>query len=186
MLENAPYRRCRDSARTANEANSTPSSRTSPGTGRQLLVTGTPAFNDRGELFLVVANERDITDLNTLHEHLDQARKAQEKVQRELDTLTMLELQQGGVVAESKAMRQVLTTCLKLSQLEATNIHLLGESGTGKGLLAKFIHKSGPRKNKPFISVNCASLPDTLFESGNFSVMKKELLQALWKADGSA
>ncbi len=150
-----------------------------PGTGRQLLVTGTPAFNDRGELFLVVANERDITDLNTLHEHLDQARKAQEKVQRELDTLTMLELQQGGVVAESKAMRQVLTTCLKLSQLEATNILLLGESGTGKGLLAKFIHKSGPRKNKPFISVNCASLPDTLFEAELFGYEKGAFTGAL-------
>lgn len=150
-----------------------------PGTGRQLLVTGTPVFNDKGELILVVANERDITDLNTLHEHLDQARKAQEKVQRELDTLTMLELKQGGVVAESKAMRQVLTTCLKLSQLEATNILLLGESGTGKGLLAKFIHKSGPRKNKPFISVNCASLPDALFEAELFGYEKGAFTGAL-------
>ncbi len=148
-------------------------------TGKQLLVTGTPAFNDKGELFLVIANERDITDLNTLQESLEQARKAQEKVQRELDGLTMLEYERGGVVAESKSMRRVLMTCLKLAQLEATTLLLLGESGTGKGLLAKFIHKSGPRKEKPFISVNCAALPDTLFEAELFGYEKGAFTGAL-------
>lgn len=148
-------------------------------TGKQLLVTGTPAFNDRGELFLVVANERDITDLNTLQESLEQARRAQEKVQRELDGLTMLEYERGGVVAESKSMRRVLMTCHKLAQLEATTLLLLGESGTGKGLLAKFIHKGGPRKDKSFISVNCAALPDTLFEAELFGYEKGAFTGAL-------
>lgn len=148
-------------------------------TGRQLLVTGTPAFNDRGELYLVVANERDITDLNVLQENLEQARRAQEKVQRELEGLTMLEYERGGVVAESKSMRRVLMTCLKLAQLEATTLLLLGESGTGKGLLAKFIHKSGPRQTKPFISVNCAALPDTLFEAELFGYEKGAFTGAL-------
>ncbi|WP_353117028.1 sigma 54-interacting transcriptional regulator [Nitratidesulfovibrio sp.] len=148
-------------------------------TGRQLLVTGTPAFNDRGELYLVVANERDITDLNVLQENLEQARRAQEKVQRELEGLTMLEYERGGVVAESKSMRRVLMTCLKLAQLEATTLLLLGESGTGKGLLAKFIHKSGPRQTKPFISVNCAALPDSLFEAELFGYEKGAFTGAL-------
>jgi len=148
-------------------------------TGRQLLVTGTPAFNDRGELYLVVANERDITDLNVLQENLEQARRAQEKVQRELEGLTMLEYERGGVVAESKSMRRVLMTCLKLAQLEATTLLLLGESGTGKGLLAKFIHKSGPRQTRPFISVNCAALPDTLFEAELFGYEKGAFTGAL-------
>ncbi|GAB7082392.1 sigma 54-interacting transcriptional regulator [Megalodesulfovibrio paquesii] len=148
-------------------------------TGKQLLVTGTPAFTDKGDLFLVVANERDITDLNTLQENLEQARRAQEKVQRELDGLTMLEYERGGVVAESKSMRRVLMTCLKLAQLEATTLLLLGESGTGKGLLAKFIHKSGPHSAKPFISVNCAALPDALFEAELFGYEKGAFTGAL-------
>ncbi len=148
-------------------------------TNKQLLVTGTPAFNEKGELFLVVVNERDITDLNILRENLEQARKAQEKVQQELDGLTMLEFEHGGVVAESKSMRRVLMTCLKLSQREASTFLLLGESGTGKGLLAKFIHKSGPRKTKPFISVNCAALPDQLFEAELFGYEKGAFTGAL-------
>ena len=148
-------------------------------TGRQLLVTGTPAFNEKGELFLVVVNERDITDLNTLQESLEQARRAREKVQQELDGLTMLEYEQGGVVAESRSMRRVLMTCLKLSQREASTFLLLGESGTGKGLLARFIHKAGPRKDKPFISVNCAALPDTLFEAELFGYEKGAFTGAL-------
>ncbi|QGY41553.1 PAS domain-containing protein [Pseudodesulfovibrio cashew] len=141
-------------------------------TGKQLLVTGTPAFDDKGELFLVVLNERDITDLNELRENLEEARRAQAKVQEELDGLTMLEFEHGGVVAESKSMREVLTTCLRLSKLESTTILLLGDSGTGKGLLARFIHKSGPYKQKPFISVNCAALPESLFEAELFGYEK--------------
>lgn len=142
------------------------------GSGKQLLVTGTPAFDDQGKLFLVVVNERDITDLNMLRENLEQARLAQAKVQEELDGLTMMEFDHGGVVAESKAMRQVLVTCIRLSKLESTTFLLLGESGTGKGLLAKFIHKSGPHKQKPFISVNCAALPESLFEAELFGYEK--------------
>jgi len=141
-------------------------------TGKQLLVTGTPAFDDKGELFLVVLNERDITDLNQLRENLEQARRAQAKVQEELDGLTMLEFEQGGVVAESKSMRQALTTCLRLSKLESTTVLLLGDSGTGKGLLAKFIHRNGCNKQKPFISVNCAALPKSLFEAELFGYEK--------------
>mgnify|MGYP000188677120 CR=1 FL=1 len=141
-------------------------------TGKQLLVTGTPAFDDEGNLFLVVVNERDITELNQLRENLEEAQRVKAKVQEELDDLTMLEFERGGVVAESKSMRQVLTTCLRLAKLESSTVLLLGESGTGKGLLAKFIHKGGPLKQKPFISANCAALPDTLFEAELFGYEK--------------
>ena len=157
-----------------------------PGTGRQLLVTGTPAFNDKGELFLIVANERDITDLNTLHEHLDQARKAQEKVQRELDTLTMLELTQGGVVAESKAMRQV-ADYLPQAFTAGSHQHPFawrirhGQRAYWQNSSIKAVReKTSPSSRSTARLFRIRSL------KRNFSVMKKELLQALWKADGSA
>lgn len=50
----------------------------------------------------------------------------------------------------------------------ASTILITGETGTGKGLFAQAIHQSGPRKNRPFIPVNCAGIPDTLFESELF------------------
>lgn len=143
-----------------------------PRTGKQLLVTGTPAFDEHGELLLVVTNERDMTRLNDMRDELEQSRMRAEKFKEELVKLNLQELKGQEVVAESEAMQQVLRVAFKLARLEASNILLLGESGTGKGLLAKFIHTSSRRRKKPFIQINCAALPDTLLEAELFGYEK--------------
>jgi PAS domain S-box-containing protein len=137
-------------------------------TGRQLLVTGTPVFDEAGGIFLVVVNERDITELNHLRENLQEARQVQEKIQTELARLTLLELRKKEIVAESAQMRQVLSSALKLAHMGVSNILILGESGTGKGLLAKLVHRHSPRSEQPFIQINCAALPESLFEAELF------------------
>lgn len=137
-------------------------------TGKQLLVTGTPVFDENGELCLVVVNERDVTELNNLRASLEKVRRDKEKVQDKLVELTMLECSGSEIIAESRAMQQVLTLALKLARLNASEILLLGESGTGKGLVAKLIHQAGPRKDKPFLQINCAALPQNLFEAELF------------------
>ncbi|EPR44529.1 putative sigma54 specific transcriptional regulator [Desulfovibrio sp. X2] len=137
-------------------------------TKKQLLVTGTPTFDNRGEIDLVVVNERDITELNNLRSSLERARRAQEKVQSELAELTMRELLESDIVAESPSMRKLMTMILKLAGLDASEVLLLGESGTGKGLLAKYLHQSSPRSARPFLQINCAALPANLFEAELF------------------
>lgn len=69
-------------------------------------------------------------------------------------------------------MKQVLTILLKLSKMDASNILITGESGTEKGLLSKFIHSNGKRKDRPFISINCAALPEMLLEAELFGYEK--------------
>jgi transcriptional regulator with PAS, ATPase and Fis domain len=69
-------------------------------------------------------------------------------------------------------MKQTVHLALKLARIGASNILLYGESGTGKGLLAKFIHKHSPRAEKPFIQINCAALPETLLEAELFGYEK--------------
>jgi transcriptional regulator with PAS, ATPase and Fis domain len=81
-------------------------------------------------------------------------------------------LKEQEIIAKSEEMRQVLRIAVKLAKMEASNILILGETGTGKGLLAKFIHQYSNRKKKPFIQINCAALPETLLEAELFGYEK--------------
>jgi len=141
-------------------------------TNKYLLLTGTPVFDKKGNISLVIVNERDMTNLNALQEQLDQTRMVTEKFKDELAELSMMELKKQEIIAESEEMRQVLRVALKLAHLEASNILILGESGTGKGLLAKFIHKNSKRRKKPLIQINCAALPENLLEAELFGYEK--------------
>jgi transcriptional regulator with PAS, ATPase and Fis domain len=69
-------------------------------------------------------------------------------------------------------MRHVLQTALKLAHIGASNILILGESGVGKGLLAKLLHQSSPRNQNPFVEINCAALPENLLEAELFGYEK--------------
>jgi PAS domain S-box-containing protein len=137
-------------------------------THRYLLATGTPVFDDRGRLHIIVVNERDMTQLNVIRQELEETQMVTEKMRDELTELRLMELKDQAVIAESKEMREVLTVALKLARLDASNILILGESGTGKGLMARFIHKNGSRRKKSFMPINCAALPENLLEAELF------------------
>jgi PAS domain S-box-containing protein len=137
-------------------------------TRKYLLVTGTPAFDDEGNLSLVVVNERDITQLNVMRERLEETRMMNERYLDELTELNMKQLRDNEILAESEKTKLLLKVALKLARLEATNILITGESGTGKGVLAKFIHSNSKGKRKPFIQINCAAIPEGLLEAELF------------------
>lgn len=73
----------------------------------------------------------------------------------------------SGIVAYSDKMEKILSTALRVAESKAT-VLLRGESGTGKEILAKAIHYSSQRKEKPFVAVNCAALNENLLESELF------------------
>jgi len=94
------------------------------------------------------------------------------------------------IISKNKEMQRLFRMLEQVSESDAT-ILLLGESGTGKELFAKAIHSLSPRKNNPFITVNCGSLPDTLLESelfgykaGAFTDAKKDKPGRLSLAQG--
>ena len=72
-----------------------------------------------------------------------------------------------GIIGTSPALLQALGELERVSQASAS-VLLLGESGTGKELFARAVHLASPRRDAPFIKVNCAAIPDTLFESELF------------------
>ena len=141
-------------------------------TKKFLLATGTPAFDENGDIALIVVNERDITELNTLRKEFEQSQKMREKYKEELSELALLELQNNTIIAESPGMRSILQMSLKLAHIGASNILILGESGTGKSMLSKLIHKNSSRRKNPFVEINCAALPESLLEVELFGYEK--------------
>jgi two-component system response regulator HydG len=77
----------------------------------------------------------------------------------------------GRVVANSEAMKQILELLDRLAPT-GTTVLCTGESGTGKGLLARRLHELSPRREHPFVSVDCSTLVPTLFESELFGHVK--------------
>jgi transcriptional regulator with GAF, ATPase, and Fis domain len=73
----------------------------------------------------------------------------------------------GAVIGQSSAWRDVLKKAAQVAATETTTL-LQGESGTGKEVVARFIHRHSPRKQGPFVALNCAALPETLLESELF------------------
>jgi PAS domain S-box-containing protein len=136
-------------------------------TGKVLLMTGSPVFNEEGEVIRVVTNLRDISELNQLKEELSRLRK--------------FHAGDEPVVVESPEMKQVMELAGRVAETDTT-VLLLGESGVGKEVIARMIHKNSKRYEKgAFIKVNCGAIPEELleselfgYESGAFTGAKKE------------
>ncbi|MBI4765910.1 MAG: sigma-54-dependent Fis family transcriptional regulator [Deltaproteobacteria bacterium] len=90
---------------------------------------------------------------------------------------------ENTIIGQSKAIREVIQLAEKVAPFEVT-VLLTGESGTGKELVARLIHESSPRKEKPFIAVNCSALPENLIESELFGHEKGAFTGAITNRKG--
>jgi sigma-54 specific flagellar transcriptional regulator A len=81
------------------------------------------------------------------------------------------ENQNNAVIGRSEKMREVFHLVGKVADCDST-ILITGETGTGKGLVARAIHQKSKRRNKPFISINCGAIPENLLESELFGHVK--------------
>lgn len=136
-------------------------------TGKKVLVTGSPVFDERGEIELVVTNVRDITELIKLQNQLHERTLEVNCYKEELNRLKSLYQDNKNYIANSKVMNQIIEMALKVARFDS-NVLITGESGSGKGFIAKIIHERSLRSNHPFIKINCAAIPDNLFESELF------------------
>ena len=112
------------------------------------------------------------------------------KVSRALDHLRLREEVQAlrssldqkygfeNIIGRSNALLHILDTAARAAQTDST-ILIRGETGTGKELLAKGIHFSSPRKNQPFVTINCGAIPKELLESELFGHLKGSFTGAL-------
>lgn len=127
--------------------------------GYHIQSKSTPIFYPDGTLHLVVTKSEPLTQRE--FEELKTG-----DAPRPVLTEEQLELE-SSVIAESTEMKRIIRVCKQVAAYNS-RILLLGESGTGKEVLASFIHKNSEVADHKFVAVNCAAIPDNLFESEFF------------------
>lgn len=109
------------------------------------------------------------------------------KILREENTLLKRELKDQSsldqIIGKSEKMQKVMELVKKVADSNS-NILISGESGTGKELIARAIHFNSRRRDKPFVTVNCSALPETLLESELFGHMKGSFTGAVANKEG--
>lgn len=138
------------------------------GVTKELMITSTPLLDENGDIQYIVANLKDITELNKTKLEREAAQMIIKEYNLEEAKKQYID---NYVVSKSNGMRNVINLAQRASQSSSTII-LSGESGTGKEIIAKLIHSISPRKSNPFISINCAAIPENLLESELFGYEK--------------
>lgn len=140
-------------------------------TGKQLFLTGTPVFDKNGSLFRVVVNERDITDITNLQAQLEEKLELTASYKRDMLEKQIEETESHHIIAKSTNYQKIIQKAIKLGEVDSA-VLILGESGTGKGVIADLIHKYSTRADHPMVKLNCGSIPEMLVESELFGYEK--------------
>ncbi len=109
--------------------------------------------NEKGEIVGGAETFRNLSDIEALKQKIAQAGRM------------------GDFVSHSVSMQKIFSRLEAVAQTGST-VLITGETGTGKELLARTIHANSPRKNKPFVAINCGAFPETLLESELFGYKK--------------
>lgn len=131
-------------------------------TGKTLIITATPVFDENGDIEFIVENSRDISELNSI----------KEKIKLYENTISSFNKSQSLIYNDTTIKGSSMKSILEIAKNVAktnVNVLLLGESGCGKTTLAKHIHLNSKRAGKPFITINCSTISPNLLESELFS-----------------
>lgn len=135
--------------------------------GKEIVTTATPVMNEQGEIEKVVCNIRDLTELSQLKKRLEETENMALTYRMKLAALDAKKAKLEGIIGISPQVAHIKEMICKVADLES-HIFITGESGVGKGVIARAIHVSGRRAKKPFITVNCGAIPESLIESEFF------------------
>jgi PAS domain S-box-containing protein len=147
--------------------------------GRRILAVGNPIFNKKQELERIVIASRDITEVTKLEEQLEEAQNLKEQYRKEVDILK--KVHQGKdktIIYQSERMKELMFSVEQVAKVDST-VTIYGDSGVGKELIAFAIHQLSARAEKPFIKINCGSIPENLLESELFGYEKGAFTGAL-------
>lgn len=135
--------------------------------GRTIMATGAPLFDDKGNIeYVITYNSIDIAETTT----------TEDKIQRLKDLMRAFNISANELsrsftnkkfTSRNTKMLHIINLMDQIADTTA-NVVLTGETGVGKSFAARYIHDESSRKDKPFVEVDCSSIPKTLFESELF------------------
>ncbi|MBQ7617391.1 MAG: sigma 54-interacting transcriptional regulator, partial [Desulfovibrio sp.] len=133
--------------------------------GKTLLLDGHPVKDAEGQVLYVVTVLRDVTTLTELRSELATQKELLETFQN-LNSFEKTELK-APLVMQSKAMQRLCAEALAIAETDVT-VLLLGETGVGKDVVARRIHRDSRRSKAAFVKVDCGSIPENLIETELF------------------
>ena len=143
---------------------------------RWFLIQYNPLLGERGEVIRWYATGTDIHDRKQAEERTRQENVA---LREQIDHVFMFE----EIVGSSPALKTVLSSIVRVAPTDST-VLITGETGTGKELIARAVHKHSERAGQPFISVNCAAIPPSLIASELFGHEKGAFTGAVQRRQG--
>ena len=130
-------------------------------------VKAIPIFDEKQQIIFVINYLIDVSELTRVQKTLQQIQYSHEELKDKFEILKKELNNKGGLIFCSKAMRNVVECAYRVAQNDVT-VLITGPSGSGKEQIANMIQARSKRKNKPFVRINCAAIPETLLESELF------------------
>ncbi len=136
------------------------------GSGITIQYRSKHCFDSQGQIQKIISTGQDVTRVIKLESDLSSSETLKDQYYKQLNTLEII-LGRDRLVYSSEQMKRVAQIAVKASKFDSP-VFLWGESGVGKEMVAKLIHKAGNRAAGPFVGVNCSAIPSELLEAEFF------------------
>ena len=135
--------------------------------GLKVLVSARPIRDTDGDIQYIISTTRDMTKLKDLENEIIELEKQNNKMNEQLKALELKTGTQNTLIASDPQMIKVVERTIRIASVDSS-VLIQGESGVGKEGIANLIHQKSKRKDKPFITINCGAIPESLLESELF------------------
>ncbi|MCG8482507.1 MAG: sigma 54-interacting transcriptional regulator, partial [Clostridia bacterium] len=137
--------------------------------GKNILTTGVPIFDEKiNEIkYIVSFNSIDIADLTSIQDKYEKLKQLMHQYYSEINELKLKEIEISGIIAKSASMESIFKMIINIADVDA-NVLITGETGVGKNLIGKLLHKKSNRSEGRFVEINCGAIPENLLESELF------------------
>ncbi len=135
--------------------------------GNKIIVSSQPLFDQNNNLTMVVSSSIEPAIVQKFVDLLEKERKSKNKYQDEIRYFRNRDSEQEKFVVESPLMKELMQKAKRIASTDST-VMLYGETGVGKDVIAKYIYRHSPSNDAPFVTINCAAIPESLLESELF------------------